>query len=583
MPKTRPPKRPGTAAGNSASPPADVLDDSGNDRVDAESLENAVSSLLALYPDAPVIAVEASGAVAPMPASIPLIRHSVLEARNGLDLVAQEDRVQLLATWDRMMAAGAARCPIHLTDQAASPATFCGFDLRESHGVLLVVFIPGDEASAALPDTREQWPTKQRFATIHKDENSFITYISESVTELLGWSADEMKGHRSLEFLHNEDHPLAIDNWMEMIVAPGPARRVRLRHRHKDGRWVWFEVTNHNLLQDPAHRCIVSEMVDISEEMAAHDEVREHEQLLDQLAEAMPLGLFKLGVDGKILYTNTRLHEIVGVQKASSVRAQLAKVMPADWPVVESALEEVLGDGRPADVEVQLRLARGSEPRCCAINLRALTHRDGTISGAIACVADITDNARMREELKQRATYDELTGCYNRPSIMRALEAELASDTRKGELAVMFIDLDEFKEVNDRHGHAAGDRLLSAVARRLKDSLRDRDMVGRIGGDEFLLVCPEVAGPSQAEQLAKRLASTIAKSVRAGRATLQPKVSIGVACAEGSVIDADALVAEADHAMYEVKSERSGVRKQASAALRRHARARGGHVGAAKR
>jgi PAS domain-containing protein len=121
---------------------------------------------------------------------------------------------------------------------------------------------------------------------------------------------------------------------------------------------VWFDVTNHNLLQDPAHLCIVAEMVDISEEMAAHEEVREHEELLEQLAEAMPLGLLKLDSDGRIVYPNARLHEIVGVGRVSTARAQLAKVASTDRPVVEQALEAVLREGRPADIEVQLRLSR---------------------------------------------------------------------------------------------------------------------------------------------------------------------------------------------------------------------------------
>ena len=100
-----------------------------------------------------------------------------------------------------------------------------------------------------------------------------------------------MVGHRSIEFIHPDDHALAIDNWMEMLALPGPGRRVRLRHRRKDGSWVWFEVTNHNLLDDPDHGCVVCEIVDISEEMAAHEELRAREQLLDRLAEAIPLGL----------------------------------------------------------------------------------------------------------------------------------------------------------------------------------------------------------------------------------------------------------------------------------------------------
>ncbi len=504
------------------------------------------------------MALEASGATVSMPESIPLQRNPVLKARSGLDVVAEDDRVGLLASWDRLMSVGASRRLIHLAvDCSESAATFCGFDLREKHGVVVAVFIPADGSDGPAPVVRELLPVKPRFATIHKDENSFMLKVSESVTELLGWDSKDMEGHRSIEFMHPDDHALAVDNWMEMIAAPGPARRVRLRHRHIDGSWVWFEVTNHNLLADPDHGCIVSEMVDISEEMAAHEELRAHEQLLEQLAEALPLGLFRLDTDGKIVYTNARLHEMVGVERADTVRAQLVTVIESDWPVLEQALTAVLREGESADVAVELRASPKAPPRCCAINLRPLSDSDDVVSGAIACVSDVTDNVRMHEELKQRATYDELTGCYNRPSIMRALEAELASDQRTGAVAVMFIDFDRFKEINDRYGHAAGDRLLSAVAHRLKHAIRDGDLIGRIGGDEFLIVCPESGGPKSAEGLAERLEQAARATVRVRGARIVPEVSIGVACPTGAVTDADSLVAEADRAMYDRKRERN--------------------------
>jgi diguanylate cyclase (GGDEF)-like protein len=140
---------------------------------------------------------------------------------------------------------------------------------------------------------------------------------------------------------------------------------------------------------------------------------------------------------------------------------------------------------------------------------------------------------------------------------MRALEEHIASGQRQAERAVVFVDVDLFKAINDEHGHSVGDELLSGIAQRLQDAVRDGDMVGRIGGDEFLVVCPEIGGPEEAMKLARRLAEAQRLDVRSAEGGLPVQVSIGVAWSSGEGVDADALVAWADKAMY--ASKRQGV------------------------
>jgi diguanylate cyclase (GGDEF)-like protein/PAS domain S-box-containing protein len=538
-----------------ASHPDDALFElEAHEHLDADSLEAALLALLHRHPEAPVAALKADGVSVAVPASIALEGNPVLEGRSGLDLVVHEDRLRLLATWDRVLTNGAARCLAHLAHEPERTVAFYGLDLRERHGVVLVAFTPSGAAEAPLTETALAPKTLPRFASIVKDERSFILEIDDALTQILGWSAEEMEGHRSIEFIHPDDHALAIDNWMEMLASPGPGRRIRLRHRRRDDSWVWFEVTNHNLLDDPDRHCVTSEMVDISDEMSAHEELRAREELLDRLAEAIPLGLFQVTTAREIAYTNDRLHEILGTGRAETVEDQLASVLDSDRPALEHALDEVLGEGGAADIEVQLRLPANGDLRLCAISLRPLSSEDGTVSGAIACVSDITDSARMREELKRRATYDELTGCYNRATIMQVLEADIAEE-RSSERAVMFIDLDRFKEINDRCGHAAGDQLLGVLAERLRGAVREKDLVGRIGGDEFLVVCPDVGGPDSAMKLAERIAATLRDEARLTTGTVRSHVSIGVAWSGCKDVDASTLVAQADGAMYASKRQ----------------------------
>jgi diguanylate cyclase (GGDEF)-like protein len=217
----------------------------------------------------------------------------------------------------------------------------------------------------------------------------------------------------------------------------------------------------------------------------------------------------------------------------------------------------VLELGSHADVEVAC-CPPGDALRYCTIGFRALRHDDGAISGAIACVADVTDSARLREQLKFRASFDELTGCHNRASIMAALEADIERDPVQAERAVMFLDLDRFKEINDRHGHAAGDELLRRVARLLRESVRENDLVGRTGGDEFLVICPDVGGAERAVGLAERLAEALHDGIRAEADDPCCSLSIGVAWSSGNASDADTLVAAADAAMYQAKRAGTG-------------------------
>ncbi len=527
------------------------------DRPDAEAVERALYELQDRYPDAPMVAVSGNGLIVALPDSVRRRENPVLSGRSGLDSVPAEDRPHFIEAFDCVLNHGVAQCALH--PPGFEEIIYHGFDLRERHGVIVGVLTSDgapsyEDARGAAPDLVQIGPP--RFMKVKKDERSFVIGVAGAVTEILGWNPEEMEGHRSLEFIHEDDHALAIDNWMEMMAHPGPGRRVRQRLRHKDGSWVWFEVTNHNLLADPDHHCVVSEMVDISDEMAAQEALRAREELLRRLAETVPVGLLQTDPDGRVIYTNDRLHEILGVEPAASAADQLATVVVPDRPALERALEGVLGAGADADIEVAVRHTDEPEPRFCKLSFRALRYEDGNVTGAIVCVSDVTESARMREELSFRATFDELTGCHNRASIMAALAADIGRKRRRAERAVMFIDLDGFKSINDRYGHAAGDRLLQSIGRVLRESVRDGDCVGRTGGDEFLVLCPDVGGADRALKLAGRIARALRAEGCGPGGNHGCRVSIGVAFSSGTTGTADALVAAADQAMY--RSKRAG-------------------------
>ena len=509
--------------------------------------------LLDQHPEAVVSAINSDGLRVPMPASVPLNGHKVLAGRSALHLVAPRDVEVMIATFERVRDTGAARASVELASSPGRVAELYFFDVRENHGVVVVLLIAEDDAAQSVLDSLPDVPAVvTRFSTTRKNELAVLVAIDEATTQMLGWTPDEMLGQRSLEFIHPDDQERAVESWMGMLARPGQSNRVRLRHRRRDGSWLWLEITNHNLLDDPSHGYVRAELMDISDEMVAQEALRAREQLLHRLAEALPLGVFQVDRDGAVVYANERLAEIVGVTACGTVRDQLRTVSTDDWPSLEEALGGVLVDGRDATLEVRLRRPGSEEVRFSRILLRSLTDDGGMVTGAIVCVEDVTDSVRLRGELEHRATYDTLTRCHNRASIMSALEAALAGSATST-TGVAFLDIDGFKSVNDSLGHAAGDELLVIVADRLRAAVRGRDIVGRLGGDEFLVVCPDVADPTEALALAQRVQEAVYGTVTVDNREIELRVSVGVAWSSAEDVSAEVLVARADAIMYESK------------------------------
>ncbi len=185
---------------------------------------------------------------------------------------------------------------------------------------------------------------------------------------------------------------------------------------------------------------------------------------------------------------------------------------------------------------------------------------DGAPGWYALSAQDITERRQAEQNLRdlhvvlsEQAVRDPLTGLANRALLAERLTASLARDTRSGEsTGVLFLDLDGFKEVNDRFGHAVGDAVLRAVADRLRRAVRPSDTVARLGGDEFVVVV-EGASPAAVDALARRLTGAVAAPLTVQGTTLNIGVSVGVALAESGRAEASALLSQADSRMYDAK------------------------------
>ena len=303
---------------------------------------------------------------------------------------------------------------------------------------------------------------------------------------------------------------------------------------------------------------------DITAQKEAEQEISRlllREQLLSRLSESVPVGLFEIDLTGNVAFTNDRMHTIVGDLCANSIDELTSTVVEADRAAFEGALARVVS-GEPID-DIEIRFCfptpepshKGGVERVCDLSLRPLTDASGAVAGAVGCLSDVTDRVQLRNELEVRASIDRLTSCLNRDASLLLLERTTAAPKAPGEgNALIYIDLDDFKSVNDRFGHAVGDRLLAEAAERLREAARKGDAVGRVGGDEFIVICPMVQNSAQAIKVAERVAAATATTIDIGNAEVELRTSVGVAWT-AEALDADAFLAQADSGDVPVEAD----------------------------
>jgi len=549
-------------------------------QVDGHTIAMGAEALLREHPTAQVCALAGNGLIVPVPKTVGLWGQGLIEGRALIDNVVAGDRTAVVRLWIKAQAEGAAATKVRMLASPTKWSTLHFLDLREVHGVFLGVILPSDEDADDAPEDPYGSSAAPRFCTLTEDEGARVVAADPAFTEMFGYSEEELLGKSVLDQIHPDDQGRAVEGWLA-VISSNRAQQTRLRRRRKDGSYVWVDTTLHNYLNHPERNCVVVELIDCSAEMAAQEALHEHEELLRRLTDGMPVGLLQIDTEGDVVYNNACLLDILygsepvaatddpdevqslhgdapapGAQShagAPAVTTLLQTLSEESSATFDTVLAEVLGEGVDRDVEVDIELPNGSWRRAL-MSLRALKRASGEVSGAITCVLDITDKERARRELEHRATYDTLTRAYNRSSILALLEDELSREDG-ARTAVVYVDLDQFKPVNDTLGHAAGDELLVLVAERLQKVSRDSDVLGRLGGDEFLMVLRDVPGEDTAMQVAQRISAAVCGHFELAAGGAELRASIGVACGGNGRIGAEELVRLADTAMYRSKSE----------------------------
>ncbi|HET9444467.1 MAG TPA: EAL domain-containing protein [Acidimicrobiales bacterium] len=317
----------------------------------------------------------------------------------------------------------------------------------------------------------------------------------------------------------------------------------------------------------------------LARERTAREELAEREAQLAEAQRVAQLGSYTWDLAASKTSWSAEMHRLLGYapgEVTDRAAAFAGRIHPEDREAVFAAWAEARTSRLPAVMEFRIVLPDGTV-RWIQGRTRPICAGDGPPVRVVGTVQDLTDRRRSEEAVNFQALHDSLTRLPNRTLFLDRLRHALVRRARHpAGLAVLFLDVDRFKWLNDSLGHAAGDELLVQVAERLRRALRPSDTVARFGGDEFVVLCEGVTGEADAEGLAQRFAAAVASPMVVAEEETSVTVSIGIAFspADGTDDTPETLLRDADAAMYEAKDRGRDRHEIFSASTRRMAVAR---------
>ena len=399
---------------------------------------------------------------------------------------------------------------------------------------------------------------RSRDAAIVADADGRMLYASPAVQGLFGYDPESVVDLRGYDFIHPDDVETTREIY-NRVVAEGGTQCATLRVRVADGSWRWVEETMHNLLATPI-KGVVCNLVDITERREAERRLELVEARNQAIVETVLEGILVVHATGEIEYANAQLAEMIGLPLELIYTRGFSAVL-------DQAQSDHLGS------RLRERHRRGSEKyeftyphpdgsdRILLVSAAPLAYGDGEFVGSVATVTDVTEARHAETELRRSALHDLLTGLPNRTLLTDRLEQAVlrVQATPGASVAVLTLNLDHFKLVNDTRGHDGGDAVLVEAARRVQERASARDTVARLDGDTFVVVA-EVGADRTAEDVAHTLQAALSAPFELGSHTVHLSVTIGYATSPP--VDAAELLRFSEAAMFAAKtSGRAQIRR----------------------
>lgn len=380
--------------------------------------------------------------------------------------------------------------------------------------------------------------------------------VNEAAIKHYGYSREEFLAMTVKDIRPPEEIP---DLLADESTHPGRRVGKLWRHRKKNGSEIFVEVATHDVVygDHPARVVLVN---DVTARKRATDELRESYQFTREIISSAGEGIVVYDRDFRCVVWNRFMEELTGLSAGKVVGQRALGIFSSESetrPLLEAALQ-----GQSAvSAEIPYALPQSSKRGWLLATYGPHRNADGEIVGVIAIVRDVTrsklaEEARQRAEaaLQHQAFHDVLTGLPNRLLLLDRFSQAIARSHRTDEwLGVVFLDLDNFKDINDPLGHRVGDRLLQELAKRFKSISREVDTVGRLGGDEFTLLIQDVRDEGGIAKLASKLLAAVAEPFRVDGHQVHLTASIGISLCPSDGRDPGTLLRKAESAMYRAK------------------------------
>ena len=391
------------------------------------------------------------------------------------------------------------------------------------------------------------------------DQHWTMELISQGCYRLTGYQPDELLMNKSISYetiTDPEDRTLVRDTINEALGAQRPFD-IEYRIRHADGeiRWVWERGVG---VKDSLGNLLGIEGIiqDITDRKQAFQALREAERRYRSLFDNAIEGIFRTTPEGQYLDANPALARIYGYETVADLARSLCDIRAQLYVDPERRTEFmriIKARGLISGFESQVYRKDG-QIIWISENARAVTDEHGVVQHYEGTVEDITERKLYEKRIEQQANYDTLTGLANRSLLNDRLQQSIMTAALYGtRLAVIFVDLDRFKYINDSLGHHVGDQLLCEMSRRLSSCVREGDTVSRLGGDEFVLLLNGLGDVDAVASLMERLLDEITLPWITQSGQFDVTSSIGIALYPDDGGDAQTLLKHADSAMYRAK------------------------------